>query len=362
MTGSASIFMTNPLVSEVMRKVIIGLSLVLLLGCEGYSVELDPTWEPDNSDVTASDPTLADPDTTDPTDTEGPTIELDFDDESEPDDTEPDEVEPSSPDPCQDYICPSMGAFCFDEWSVQCCSACDAGVRTCHEDFSQGTHSNKLVCAGGCWEYEDDCEWGTYCKEDSPGQLSCTPLPLEPDAYCDPTFEWADPDCQTCDPCMYPDESYCDQSGSSPDILVGCYDVTGYGYNCWLYEFCGSGTSQGFCVEDFARNYATCVVDEMPDTLCSEFICTGATICDPDGSGSEADCGYCNTCCDTAYQSLCGYSGPSQNVSAILTVSADGSCFEPLDCNDESGLETGINRCRITDFGEAVCEPLISGP
>ena len=155
MLRSASILASNLLLSGVMQKLILGLSFVLLMGCDSYTVELDPNWEEDSSGTNINDPSVEEPGTTDPTDTEPPVIELTFDDESEPDD-----ADTSSPDPCSDYVCPAMGAFCFDQWSMECCASCEAGVRSCHEEFSQGTHSYKLVCAGGCWEYEDDCSGG----------------------------------------------------------------------------------------------------------------------------------------------------------------------------------------------------------
>ena len=82
-----------------MRILILGLSLGLLLGCEGYSVELDPAWEGDNSETTttadpsAVDPSTEDPSTEDPTDTDPPWIELSEDDDA----TDPDETDPERP-------------------------------------------------------------------------------------------------------------------------------------------------------------------------------------------------------------------------------------------------------------------------
>ena len=88
MLRSASILASNLLLSGVMQKLILGLSFVLLMGCDSYTVELDPNWEEDSSGTNINDPSVEEPGTTDPTDTEPPVIELTFDDESEPDDAD----------------------------------------------------------------------------------------------------------------------------------------------------------------------------------------------------------------------------------------------------------------------------------
>ena len=98
----------------------------------------------------------------------------------------------------------------------------------------------------------------------------------------------------------------------------------------------------------------------MPETLCSEFTCTGATLCDD--SDGVSDCGYCGICCEPTLESVCGYTDYTQNSSAILALNTEGLCYEPIDCNADTDLDSAVNRCRISDFGEAVCEPILSGP
>ena len=84
----------------------------------------------------------------------------------------------------------------------------------------------------------------------------------------------------------------------------------------------------------------------MPETLCSEFTCTGATLCDD--SDGVSDCGYCGTCCEPTLESVCGYTDYTQNSSAILALNTEGLCYEPIDCNADTDLDSAVNRCRIS--------------
>ena len=345
------------------RSLILALALSLLIGCDSYEVEMNPEWKEDASNTSVEapspqDPSVEEPETEDPTDTDPPWIELSEDDDAtDPDDTEPDETDPIITGDCEGIVCSELGPFCYDTLAIECCPACDAGSRTCGTDSPANYYQEQYLCAGGCWEIESTCEYGSYCKEDVPGEPVCEPLPTTYDGFCDPEFEWVDPDCQTCSVCEFPNESYCDRTGVSPDAIIQCIDFTGYGHYCWSYELCSTTGFDNFCVEDFAQNLAACTGFDNQEEVCSQFVCTGVQTCNADGTTSE-DCGYCNTCCDINYGPLCGHSGTDQSSSSLLIPNEDGNCFDAEVCEQEPGSDSASSYCRISEVDfSATCEP-----
>jgi len=340
MKTSTSTLLQNNLESGMMKLLALSVSALLLVGCDGYQVELDPAWQ--------GDPTqTVEPSTDEPTDTEPPVIIL-----SDPTDTS----DPSGADICDSIVCPEIGPYCFDSAAIECCTPCDAGLRICHPDSPVNFHDYQYICAGGCWEVESYCEYGSYCQLADEDSTICVPLPKEYDDYCEPGFEWVDPDCQGCNPCEVYGESFCDRSGLSPDTIIRCEDYTGYGHLCWVYELCSSSGFDNFCVEDLAQNYAACTDFDSSEYFCDQFTCTGAPMCNAnDGSaGTGTMCGYCDKCCYSEQGDLCGSVGPNLQDSVILVASEDGFCYEPVHCN--STEEPASNYCRIVEPGQASCE------
>ncbi len=352
---------------------ITGLALALLAGCDSYTVELNPNWEEDSSEASIQDPTTADPsvvdpssedpsveDTTteDPVDTEPPVIDLSLDDEpADPDEMDPDD--PTFEGNCEDVICPEEGPYCYDALGIECCPACEAGLAICDSNMPMIDYHSQYVCAGGCWQSEPLCDGESYCKEnpEASGDVGCAPLPLTFDDFCDPQFEYVDPDCQLCSYCEFPGESYCHRTGVSPDNLIQCVDQTGYGHHCWISEPCSTSGFDSYCVEDFAQNLAACTGFDTQESICSQFICTGVETCNADGTADEnPECGFCNTCCDATYGPLCG-NDSIQSEAAILVPNSEGSCFETELC-EEDAIGTTTSYCRISNDGlSASCEP-----
>lgn len=303
---------------------------LLFTGCQGYQIELDPNWKAESQ-----------PDPTDMSDTAGDVLS---------------EI-------CSTFDC-SLEPFCNNSDAIawECCGGCVEGEARCFPYVDPNFHQEIFTCKNGCWDYDAQCEHGSYCSTVTPDGPVCDALPLESDSFCDPEFAWADPDCQTCPKCTVPFEAHCVPSMMGSDYLVRCNDFTGFGHFCWEEETCNSFDFGSRCVEDFAQNHAACVTNESSDDFCDQFICTGARLCNfHDGPPTDTsnECGFCGKCCEDDYENLCGYMSNSSMEPARLFLNEDESCFEAMPCNnweDNDWDDFGYNYCRFDSFDVPHCE------